>query len=197
MQTTAQGFLHIRAHPFPGVPGFPWDLPPGSRRGSLTLYGGVVADRVPKRKLIVVTQSAMMVLAFILAFLTFLHLVQPWARVDSRLSPRHRELVRCTCAAVLRQRDGGSRRSDKRDRNELDDVSVGHCRGTAIAGVHIRIVRARLVLHGERISFIAVIAALLAMKFPPREVRQCPGPRSRSSGRGYSICGPHSHNPGA
>ena len=44
----------------------------------ITPFGGVVADRVPKRTLLVITQSAMMVLAFILSVLVFTNLVQVW-----------------------------------------------------------------------------------------------------------------------
>jgi len=39
------------------------------------LYRGVVADRVVRRKLLLITQSTMMLLAFILAALTFAQLV--------------------------------------------------------------------------------------------------------------------------
>ena len=42
------------------------------------LYGGVIADRIPRRRLLLFTQSFMMVLAFILAALTFSNRVQPW-----------------------------------------------------------------------------------------------------------------------
>jgi MFS family permease len=43
-----------------------------------TLFGGVVADRLPRRTLLVITQTAMLVLAFILAALTFTNTVLPW-----------------------------------------------------------------------------------------------------------------------
>ncbi len=42
------------------------------------LYAGVIADRVPRRTLIIITQTAMMLLAFVLAALAFLNIVQPW-----------------------------------------------------------------------------------------------------------------------
>jgi MFS family permease len=42
------------------------------------LYGGLVADRMSRRNLLIITQTAMMVLALILAGLTFTGLVQPW-----------------------------------------------------------------------------------------------------------------------
>ena len=41
----------------------------------LSLYGGVIVDRFPKRKIIIFTQTASMVLAFILGLLTVFHVV--------------------------------------------------------------------------------------------------------------------------
>lgn len=77
MQTTAQGFLvyeltHSAA--YLGYVGFASGVP----AWVLTLYGGVVADRVPRRTLLIVTQTSMMLFAFVLAALTFLGVVQPW-----------------------------------------------------------------------------------------------------------------------
>jgi len=42
------------------------------------LYGGAVADRVPRRNLLVITQGLSMTLALVLATLTFLRVVAPW-----------------------------------------------------------------------------------------------------------------------
>jgi MFS family permease len=42
------------------------------------LWGGTLADRFPKRTLIIITQSLMMVQAFLLALLTFTGVVQIW-----------------------------------------------------------------------------------------------------------------------
>jgi MFS family permease len=42
------------------------------------LYAGVIADRMPRRTLLLVTQAVMMALAFVVAVLTFLHWIQPW-----------------------------------------------------------------------------------------------------------------------
>jgi MFS family permease len=77
MQSTAQGYLiyQITGSPaYLGLVGFVGGAP------SLlfTLYGGVIADRLPRRKLLVITQTSMMILAFILAALTFTNVVQPW-----------------------------------------------------------------------------------------------------------------------
>lgn len=77
MQTTAQGFLVYqltRSPAFLGYVGFAAGIP----IWLFTLYGGVVADRMPRRTLMLITQTTMMALAFVLAALTFLHLVAPW-----------------------------------------------------------------------------------------------------------------------
>src|ERR687894_1066319 len=77
MQITAQSFLifeltHSTA--YLGYVGFANGLP----SWLFMLYGGVVADRVVRRRLLLITQSTMMVLAFILAGLAWTELVQPW-----------------------------------------------------------------------------------------------------------------------
>lgn len=76
MQSTAQGFLVYeltRSPAFLGYVSFAAGLP----SWLFMLIGGVVADRVPRRTLLVITQTSMMVLAFILAGLTFSNLVRP------------------------------------------------------------------------------------------------------------------------
>ncbi len=77
MQVTAQGFLvyeltHSSA--YLGYVGFAAGLP----TWFFMPYGGVIADRVKRRTLIIITQTTMMVLAFVLAGLTFSGLVRPW-----------------------------------------------------------------------------------------------------------------------
>ncbi|HEX9019536.1 MAG TPA: MFS transporter [Anaerolineaceae bacterium] len=77
MQNAAQGYLifsltHSAA--FLGYTGFVSGLP----AWVFMLYGGFIADRVPRRTLMIITQTAMMVLAFILAALVFTNVVQPW-----------------------------------------------------------------------------------------------------------------------
>ncbi len=77
MQSTAQGFLVFeltRSPAYLGYVAFSFGLP----SWVLMLYGGVVADRLPRRALLTAAQSAMMALAFLLAGLTFFDLVQPW-----------------------------------------------------------------------------------------------------------------------
>ncbi len=77
MQSTAQGYLIYQLTNSPvylGLVGFAAGIP----TWLFTLFGGVVADRISRRNLMVITQTAMLILAFILAGLTFTRLVQPW-----------------------------------------------------------------------------------------------------------------------
>jgi nitrate/nitrite transporter NarK len=75
MQSTAQGFLVYELTKSPiylGYVGFASGLP----SWLFMLYGGVIADRVPRRQMLLITQTIMMILAFILAALTFTGRVQ-------------------------------------------------------------------------------------------------------------------------
>jgi MFS family permease len=77
MQTTAQAFFVYeltRSPAFLGYVGFATGIP----AWLFTFYAGVIADRHPRRKILMITQSWMMVLAFVLAFLTFTKIVQAW-----------------------------------------------------------------------------------------------------------------------
>ncbi len=77
MQVTAQGFLiyeltHSSA--YLGFVGFAAGLP----SWFFMPYGGVVADRISRRTLLLITQTSMMILAFLLAALSLLGVVRPW-----------------------------------------------------------------------------------------------------------------------
>ncbi|MCB0230644.1 MAG: MFS transporter, partial [Anaerolineae bacterium] len=77
MQTTAQGYLVFeltKSPAFLGYVGFAGGIP----SWIFTLYGGVIADRVPRRTLIMITQAAMMVLAFAMTGLVVSGLIQAW-----------------------------------------------------------------------------------------------------------------------
>jgi MFS family permease len=77
MQSTALGFLVFdltRSPAYLGLVGFATGVP----TWLFMLYAGVIADRVSRRKLLLVTQVVMMALAFAIAGLTFLHWIKPW-----------------------------------------------------------------------------------------------------------------------
>lgn len=175
MQSTAQGFLvyeltHSPA--FLGYVGFAAGIP----TWLLTLYGGVVADRIPRRTLLVVTQSAMMILAFILAVLTFTGLIQPWHII-----------LLAFMLGIANAFDAPARQSFVAELVPREDMTnaialnatmfqTATTVGPAVAGLTYAAFGPGwcFVLNG--ISFIAVIAALLAMRMPPFQA-----PEKRSS----------------
>src|SRR5512133_3928636 len=76
MQSAAQGYLIYQLTGSPAYLGYV-SFALGAPTWLFTLYGGVIADRVSRRALMLYTQSAMMILAFLLAALTFTGIVQP------------------------------------------------------------------------------------------------------------------------
>jgi len=77
MESTALGFLVFeltRSPAYLGLVGFVTGVP----TWMFMLYAGVIADRMPRRTLLMITQTVMMVLAFAIAALTFLDWIQPW-----------------------------------------------------------------------------------------------------------------------
>jgi MFS family permease len=77
MQNVAQGWLVLtltNSAFWLGVVGFAGSIP----FLFVTLLGGVVADHVDKRRLLLVTQTTMMILAFLLATLAWLNIIKVW-----------------------------------------------------------------------------------------------------------------------
>ena len=167
MQTTAQGFLIYELTHSPaylGYVGFASGVP----SWLLTLYGGVVADRMQRRSLLVITQSAMMIFAFILAALTFLHLVQPWHVILLSLA-----------LGTANAFDAPARQSfvgEMVDREYLTNAialnaTMFHTAtaiGPAVAGLTYALFGPAWCFTINGISFIAVIVALKRMQLGPQ-----------------------------
>jgi MFS family permease len=137
----------------------------------LTLYGGVVADRVSRRGMLVITQSAMMVFAFVLAALAFLHVVQPW-----------HVLVLSFLLGIANAFDAPARQAfvgELVDREDLTNAialnaTMFHTAtaiGPAVAGITYALFGPAWCFTINGISFIAVITALQMMKLKPLEKR--------------------------
>jgi len=77
MQGTAQGYLVYELTQSPAYLGYV-TFANGIPTWIFTLFGGAVADRIPRRTMMLITQSTMMVLGFTLAALALLGVVQPW-----------------------------------------------------------------------------------------------------------------------
>ena len=169
MQTTAQGFLIYQlthSSAYLGYVGFAYGVP----SWLFMLYGGVVADRVSKRKLLIITQSIMMILAFILATLVFTNTVQAW-----------HILVLAFGLGSANAFDAPTRQafvSEMVDREDLTNAVALNATmfntalivGPAIAGVIYAAFGPGWCFAVNGISFIAVIIALASMRLmPPAE----------------------------
>lgn len=165
MQNVAQGWLILQMTDSPlllGMVSAAASLPVIA----LSLMGGSIADRVPKRTLLVCTQSGAMILAFILAILTLTHTVQVW-----------HILVLATLLGVVNAFDGPARqaftveivgREDLLNAIALNSSIFNSARiiGPAIAGMVVALIGEGPAFLVNGISFIAVIAGLLAMRLP-------------------------------
>ena len=166
MQSNAQGYLVYeltRSSAFLGYVSFAYGVP----TWLFTLYGGVVADRVPRRTLMVVTQTCMMLLAFILAALTFAHRVQPWhiMLLASGLGTANAFDAPARQAFVLEMVE----REDMTNAIALNSTmfNMATALGPAVAGVVYARFGPAWCFTINGITFIAVIVALLLMKLRP------------------------------
>jgi len=168
MQGTAQGFLVYeltRSPAYLGYVGFAAGLP----SWFFMPLGGVIADRFERRTLLIITQTAMMVLAFALALLTFLDIVTPWEIILLAL-----------LLGVANAFDAPSRHAfvpDMVGREDLTNAIALNSTifnsattiGPAVAGITYALVGPAWCFMINGFSFLAVIAALLRMKLQPRE----------------------------
>ena len=169
MQTTAQGYLVYQltnSSAYLGYVAFASGVP----TWLFTLYGGVVADRMSRRTLMVVTQSAMLVLAFILAALTFTGLVQPWHIV-----------VLAFLLGIANAFDAPARQAFVLEMVEREDLTnaialnasmfnAATAVGPAVAGVTYAAFGPGWCFTLNGVSFIAIIVALLMMQIRPQAV---------------------------
>ncbi len=167
MQTAAQSYLifeltHSAA--YLGYVGFV----SGAPALLFTLVGGLVADRVPRRNLLVIVQASMMLPAFLLAGLTFSGRIQPW-----------QILVIAALGGISNAFDGPARQSfvielvDRRE--QLSNAialnstmfNLGMVVGPALGGLMYAVAGPGWCFTINGISFLAVITALLMMHMQP------------------------------
>ncbi len=166
MQTTAQGFLVFdltRSPAYLGYVGFASGVPVWL----FMLYGGVMSDRVPRRSLLVITQTSMMALAFILAGLTFAGVVRPWHIVALAsglgLANAFDAPARQAFVAELVERE------DLTNAIALNSTmfNAATAVGPAVAGITYHLFGPGWCFTLNGLSFVAVIAALSAMRLAP------------------------------
>jgi MFS family permease len=131
-----------------------------------SLFGGLVADRFSKRDLMVVTQTAMMILAFILSWLAFSHLVQPWMIV-----------VLSFLLGVANAFDAPARMAFTVEMVGKEDLgnaiamnslmfNLGTAVGPAVSGVVYALFGPGWCFFINGLSFIFIIIALFMMRLP-------------------------------
>ncbi len=165
-QVTAQGYLIYQLTKSPAYLGYV-TFANGLPTWIFTLYAGAIADRMPRRTLMVFTQASMMILAFILALLTFSNIVQPW-----------HILVLSLLLGISNAFDAPARQAFVLEMVERDDMSnaialnstmfnLSVVLGPALGGLIYAAVGPGWCFTINGISFIAVIIALILMKLKP------------------------------
>ena len=182
MQIIAQGWLVYQISGSElalGLVGFAYPIPVLI----ISPWAGVVVDQVSKRNLLVVTQTITMLLAFVLAALTFTEVVQVWHIV-----------LLAACMGAVNAFDGPARQAfavemvrhdDLPNAIALNSITFNSARivGPAIGGLILAAVGAAWCFTLNGVTFLAVIGSLLAMTIAPRAVqseRQSPWSQLKS-----------------
>jgi MFS family permease len=134
----------------------------------LSLWGGSLADRFPKRNIIVVTQTVMMVQAFVMAALTWSGAVQVWqVMVMSVILAAANAVDIPARQAFVVEMVGG--KEDLTNAISLNSAVFNGARaiGPAVAGLAVATAGEAGAFFINGLSFIAVIAGLLLMRLPP------------------------------
>lgn len=133
--------------------------------------GGVLADRVNKRRLLIYTQIALMACSLMLAALIFTHLIRPW-----------QILLLAFCAGTALSFDMPTRQAfvpELVGREELMNAIAlnssifngARIVGPAVAGIVVASLGLAWCFLINAVSFLAVIAGLLLMQVPPKVAR--------------------------
>jgi predicted MFS family arabinose efflux permease len=166
MQTLAQGWLvyTMTGSAFLlGVDGF---LATGPML-LFSLFGGVIADRIERRKIMLLSQVMQMTFAFVLTGLIYFHAVKVWhifilsfltGSAQSFSGPAYASLL-----PLLVKRD------DMSNAVAMNSMQFNLARviGPAIGGVVFGVWGATACFGINGLSFVAVIIALLIIKMPP------------------------------
>ncbi len=167
MQSVAQSWLVYRltgSATMLGLVGFATMIP----SFLFASFGGLLADRIDRRRILVATQLSSMMLAFTLAGLTLLGLIEVW-----------QILTLATAIGLVNAFDIPARQSfvvemvgreDLPNAIALNSSMFNGARmiGPAVAGVLVALVGEGWCFFINALSYTAVITGLLLMKLPPR-----------------------------
>ncbi len=165
-QATAQGYLIYQLKPSPEYLGYA-SFANGLPSWLFTLYAGAIADRISRRTLMVITQASMLILAFVMAFLTFTNTIQWW-----------HILILTFLLGVSNAFDAPARQAfvlEMVDREDMTNAialnstmfNMALVLGPAFGGLVYAWVGPGWCFTINGISFIAVIIALLMMRLRP------------------------------
>jgi MFS family permease len=191
MQITAQSFLVFELTHSPAYLGY-ISFAFGAPSWLFMLYGGVIADRMSRRTLLIITQSCMMIPAFILALFTFSGWIQPWHL-----------LIIAFAMGVTSAFDAPARhafvfemvgREDLTNAIALNSTLFNSSAavGPALAGIVYVLLGPGWCFAINGISFIAIIVALLMMniKAQPLPVQKTSTYSSLKEGIRYVVSDP-------
>jgi len=137
-----------------------------------SLWAGPVADRFPKRRILIYTQSAFAVLATVLATLTWTGTVRYW-----------HVLILATLLGLVNTLDVPTRQSffiELVGKEDLPNAialnstvfNLGRILGPAVAGFLIGLIGIAPCFYLNAISFLAIVANLMMINLPAREITQ-------------------------
>jgi MFS family permease len=175
MQNVAQSWLVLTLTAnsafWLGVVGFAGSIP----FLLFTLFGGVVADRADKRRLLLVTQSVMMILAFILATLTWFKIITVWEVVVLAFLNGMAMAMNAPSYQAMVPRLVP--RKDLTNAIALNSAQFNTSRilGPTLGGYAMALVgmAGNFFLNG--LSFLAVLWALARIQYPAEKEREHPG----------------------
>ncbi|MFC2165540.1 MFS transporter [Acidobacteriota bacterium] len=166
MQMTAQGFLIFELTHSPAYLGYA-AFAMGIPTWLFMIYGGVLADRMPRRNLLIITQTIMMALAVILAALTFLKIVQPWHIIGLAfgLGTSNAFYAPARQAFILELVE----REDMTNAIALNSAMFNSALalGPAVSGIIYALFGPAWCFAVNAVSYMAVIIALFLMRIPP------------------------------
>jgi predicted MFS family arabinose efflux permease len=133
--------------------------------------GGVIADRVDRRKMLLVTQGLAMLQAGLLAVLALTHTVQVWEIIALAFGLGLVNSVDVPTRQAMTLDMVG--REDLRHAIALNSMMFNLARviGPSIAGALIAVVGEGVCFSINALSFAAVLTSLLLMRFPQRTIR--------------------------
>ena len=135
-------------------------------------WAGVIVDRMPRRKLLMMTQSGAMLLAFVMAALTFANAIREW-----------HVIILAALLGVVSAFDAPARQAFVPDMVGKDDLpnaialnsmmfNSARVIGPAMAGLALALFGAAWCFTINGISFLAVLVGLWLMDLPKRERTQ-------------------------